>query len=125
MFAVSCDLGATWKTSKVTLTESANAKLKPGNELKDTKVIGLSVRANRSRKSFLLYYRTKDGKVRRPKIGDCGAIVLADARSIARNILAKVAAGGDPAADRDASRKEPTLTDLWDRCEREHWNRVC
>jgi integrase len=117
------DPGATWKTSKVALTSSAIRRLPSGAELKDTTVPGLSVRAHGSGKSYLLYYRTRGGKVRRPKIGDCDAITLTEARAIARDMLAQVAAGGDPAGQRAAARKEPTLNDLWDRCELEHWHR--
>jgi integrase len=104
------------------LTNTAIDALKPGHELKDDRVPGLSVRANGSSKSFLLYYRFK-GQPRRPKIGAWGVLSIADARTLARGMLARVAAGEDPSADRQRERLDPILNDLWDRCEIEHWCR--
>lgn len=103
------------------LTNTAVEALLPGDELKDDRVPGLSVRCRATKRSFMLYYRTKTGIPRRPKIGDYGVLSIAMAREVARTMLAKVAAGEDPVADRQAARQEPVLNDLWDRCEREHW----
>ena len=108
---------------RVTLTNTAIDALQPGGELKDDRIPGLSVRAHRGSKSFLLYYRTKTGIQRRPKIGDCDLVSLSAARDIARTMLLRVAAGGDPVAERQAARAEPTLDALWERCERDYYNR--
>lgn len=105
------------------LTSTAIDALAPGQRLKDDRVSGLEVRCHGSGRSFLLYYRTRYGVARRPKIGDYGAITIAQARDIARNMLAEVAAGGDPSRARAAARTEPTMDELWGRCEREHYNR--
>lgn len=104
------------------LTNTAIAALQPGAELKDDRVPGLSVRANRSGKSFMLYYRFR-GQPRRPKIGDCAVLSITEARGIAKQMLADVAAGIDPSAERQRERHDPTMNDLWDRCEKEHYNR--
>lgn len=104
-------------------TNTAINALQPGQRLKDDAVPGLEVRATASGKSFLLYYRTRMKVERRPKIGDWGILTIAQAREIARGMLAKVAAGQDPHGERSAARSEPTVDDLWDRCEREVYNR--
>lgn len=105
----------------MTLTNSAIAAMLPGDELKDHLVPGLSVRCHGAGRSFMLYYRTKTGRVRRPKLGDCSVLSLADARDLARDWLGRVAKGEDPAGAQAASRDEPTMDELWHRCEREHW----
>lgn len=101
------------------LTNTAIDALPVGAELKDDRVPGLCVRANQGGKSFLLYFRTKTGQVRRPKIGDTKQVSISDAREIARQMLAQVAAGQDPVAERQIARGEPTVSDLAARCERE------
>jgi integrase len=101
------------------LTEKAIRDAKPGDVLKDDSVTGLSVRANTTSKSYFVYYRTKAGVERRPKIGDAANISLPQARKIAREMLAAVALGGDPAAKFEDARNEPTVQDLWD----EYWKR--
>lgn len=104
------------------LTNTAIDAMAPGVELKDDRVRGLSVRRHASGRSFMLYYRTRAGAQRRPKIGDYPLLSLAKAREIATNMLIRVAAGEDPSADRAADRTAPTMDDLWERCQREHWN---
>ena len=86
------------------LTNTAIDALQPGQRLKDDRVPGLEVRANAGGKSFMLYYRTRTGIVRRPKIGNYPVLTLAAAREIARGLLAQVAAGGDPSRERQAQR---------------------
>lgn len=64
------------------------------------------------RRSYFLYYRTKDGRQRKPKIGDHGTITCEQARIIAQQWLGEVTHGKDPSAERQALRINPTLTDL-------------
>lgn len=104
------------------LTNTAIAAMRPGDRLKDDRVPGLEVRCHPKSKSFLVYYRTRGGEQRRPKIGDCSILSIAQAREIARNLLARVAAGDDPSSDRRTERSAPTMDDLWDRAESEHYN---
>ena len=88
--------------------------LQPGAVIRDDVVRGLEVRSFSSgRQSFYLWFRTKLGKARHPKIGDCGVMSLADARRIAKEMLTEVAAGRDPIADRNNEKREPTMTELW------------
>lgn len=103
------------------LTNTAIDALQPGKEIKDDRVPGLSVRAHKSGKSFMLYYRTRGGIPRRPKLGDCASMTLADARDLAREWLRQVSSGGDPAKDFKTARGEPVMDDLWRSAEREHY----
>lgn len=101
------------------LNDKTIKTVQPGQTLNDMTVRGLSLRAFEDSKQFYLYYRTKAGKQRRPKIGELGSITLTQARAIARQMLVEVAAGGDPSGARAEARAEPTVTDLWD----EYWKR--
>ena len=105
------------------LTNTAIDAMFPGDVLRDDKVPGLQVRANRGgSKVFMLYFRTKTGVERRPKIGEYGKpLTLAQARDIARAMLVQVAAGKDPIAERAKAKGEPTMDELWDRCALEHY----
>lgn len=105
-----------------TLTNTALDAMQDGAEVKDDRVPGLSARRHKSGVSFMLYYRTRDGIPRRPKIGNYPLLPLSQAREIARNMLAKVADGRDPVAERVVARNEPTMDDLAERCEREHYH---
>lgn len=86
-----------------------------GDELSDDDVRGLQLRVQKKRKTFFLYYRTKSGQRRRPKLGDFPAMTLAQARDAARALLAEVALGGDPSADWQASRQAETMKQLCQR----------
>lgn len=101
------------------LTEINIKTVQPGDILRDDSLPGLHLRAFDNRKSFYLYFRTKTGQERRPKLGDHGVITLTQARKIAKQMLGEVAAGGDPIAKREGARGEPTLADLW----AEYWKR--
>ena len=101
------------------LNERTAKAAQPGDVLRDASVRGLHLRCFPERKSFYLYYRTKAGQERKPKLGDYGAITLTQARRVAQDMLAKVAAGGDPQAERAAARAEHTLAELW----AEYWKR--
>jgi integrase len=102
-----------------TLSEANIRTAKPGATLRDDSVPGLHLRAFAGRKSFYIYFRTKAGVERRPKLGDHGIITLTQARDTARTMLAQVALGGDPVAVLESKRSEPTMTELWD----EFWKR--
>lgn len=98
----------------------------PGQTLLDkgdrASVQGLQIRAHASKISFLLYYRTKEGVQRRPRIGDFGPITLAQARAIAKDILDRVARGEDPQGDWRKARGEMTVKDLFQKFHREYWD---
>jgi integrase len=86
-----------------------------GAELRDDEVAGLQLRVRGGRKGFFLYYRSKTGQRRRPKIGDWPSITLATAREIAREWLGEVARGKDPSGERSALRASESVSDLCDR----------
>lgn len=102
-----------------TLNEACIKAAEPGDVLRDATIRGLHLRCFADRKSFYLYYRTRAGVERRPKLGDHGSISLAHARKLAKDMLQEVAAGNDPSQARADARAEPTLADLWD----EYWKR--
>jgi integrase len=110
-----CDLEATLTT----LTTAALAAASPSTVLRDATVPGLHTRGQR----FYLYYRTKVGVERRPKIGTYPVMSLIQARTIAKAMLAEVAAGGDPQEKRQVAREAPTLGDALTRFEEEHLSR--
>ena len=63
----------------------------------DTKVTGLHLRVSpRGSKTFYLYFRTKSGKQKRPKLGDYGILTVEQARGIARAMLGELSKGNDP-----------------------------
>jgi len=101
------------------LNERTAKAAQPGDVLRDAGIRGLHLRCFPERKSFYLYYRTKAGQERKPKLGDYGSITLTQARRVAQDMLAKVAAGADPQAERTAARAEHTLAELW----AEYWKR--
>ena len=72
------------------------------------------------KKSYFLYYRTNDGRQRRPKIGSHGVITCEQAREIAQQWIADVAQGNDPSANKHALRKSPNVKQLFDRYMLEH-----
>ncbi|MEK9752555.1 MAG: site-specific integrase [Rhodospirillaceae bacterium] len=104
----------------MTLTPAAIKAAQPGDELRDHVVPGLHVRVFPASRSFYLYYRTKGGRRRKPKLGDWPTLTLPRARTLAKNMLDAVAAGGDPSRARQEERTAPTVGDLCDRYMREH-----
>lgn len=63
-------------------------------------------------KSFMVQYRNADGDSRRISLGKVGALTAAEARKIAKEKLAEVAKGGDPAEARAERRKAMTVKEL-------------
>lgn len=91
---------------------------------KDSKasVKGLHLRVSpKGVKTFLFYYRSKDGDQRRPKIGEFGDMTLAEARVIAKKLRDRVSAGEDPKAEWDSSRRELTVRGLFQKTFDNHW----
>ncbi len=87
--------------------------LQPGDEVADSDVRGLTARASAAGTvSYSLRYRVA-GSQRRVTLGTHPAVTPDMARQLARDLLARVARGEDPSADRAAARSEPTLADLF------------
>lgn len=79
---------------------------------------GLRVFAS-GRKAYLIQYRSK-GRTRRLTLGPHGTLTPVEARQLAREKLAEVAQGGDPAEHRRRAREAPTVADLAARFLEEH-----
>lgn len=99
-------------------------KLPVGKTVKDPQVQGLSLRRNAGGYSWMLYYRTRSGVERRPKLGDYPTLQLKQAREIARELLARVALGEDPAGVWRAERDFVTVEELFERYTKEHAHKL-
>jgi integrase len=104
----------------MTLTTAAIKAAQPGAILRDDRIRGLHVRISPQAKAFYLYFRTRSGLERRPKIGDYPVITLERAREIATEWLRVVAGGGDPVAGWKQDREAPTVEDLADKYRKKH-----
>lgn len=94
------------------LTLKDARELQPGRMLRCHAVAGLELHASKSGKAWKLYYRNQTGERRRPKIGEFPSLTIEIARDIARELLQRVALGGDPSAERHALQTAPTVADL-------------
>jgi integrase len=90
--------------------------LKPNEMIWDAAVTGFVARRQKSEAvSYLVYYRTGEGRQRWHKIGRHGAPWTPEtARAEARRILGQVVTGADPAAEKRAARKATTVAELCD-----------
>ncbi len=79
----------------------------------DTQLPGFGLRVYPSgKRKYILQYRTKSNRQRRLVIGPHGPLTAEKARNTARDLLAQVHGGGDPAGDIKATREAPTVADL-------------
>lgn len=104
----------------MSLTISMIKAAKVGDVLRDAATPGLQLRVFEGRRSFYLYYRTRDGIQRKPKIGDWPAVTIDQARRLARSWAAEAVQGGDPSKTRQDGLKSPTVADLRDRYMERH-----
>jgi integrase len=90
--------------------------LGPGAELWDGAVPGFGARRQAGTAvSYVLMYRTREGRQRRFTIGRHGAPWTPDtAREEARRLLGDIVRGTDPAADKRESREAMTIAELCD-----------
>jgi integrase len=109
------------------LTDAVCRKLAPpekGNRIYyDGHGFGLRVTANGAR-SFVLSYRTRDGRARRLTIGDLGAWTAGAARAEAADLRRQIDQGGDPLGERQDERNAETVAELADRFLAEHGARL-
>jgi hypothetical protein len=96
-------------TLKLTKKAVANANPKGRDyELRDTEVPGFLCKITPlGRKVFMLQYRTLGGERRKPSIGRFGELTVDEARTIARNWMAKVREGKDPSLEKQKARRLP------------------
>lgn len=80
-----------------------------GTAWNDPKTPGLRLRYLASKSVWYLFYRTKAGKQRNMKLGDERVLTLTAARESAKEVLARVAKGEDPAGDLMRLSGRPTL----------------
>jgi len=102
------------------LSSSAIAVASTGTVLRDKTVPGLHLKVTSTGKRFFLYFRTKGGVERRPKLGDFPIMSLAQARQVAKSFLLLVAMGEDPVASRQSEKSAPTVKDAIDDYEKKH-----
>lgn len=95
----------------------------PGQQIQDEEVRGLMLKVHPSgRKSWMLYYKTRQGIRRRPKIGEFPTLSYLDARVACKSILRQVAAGLDPKGNWDKEKQELILNELFQKVCDEHWS---
>lgn len=78
----------------------------------DDRLTGFGVRARNGSKTYLLQYRNAAGRSRKFTIGKHGVITPAEASEIARELLARIRLGADPAEERQDRRQSLTVTEL-------------
>lgn len=91
------------------MSDRPPAKGTPGTSWNDPKVPGLRLRFLQTKAVYYLYYRTKSGRQRNMKLGDERLFTLKAARERAKALLTRVAAGEDPAGERDVLAARPTM----------------
>ena len=90
--------------------------LQPNEIAWDTAVSGFGARRQRDAVTYVLKYRTTGARQRWHTIGRHGAPWTPDtAREEARRLLGEVVTGGDPAAEKRATRHALTVDELCDR----------
>jgi integrase len=102
------------KAVSTKLTPATARDALPGATLQDHEVSGLQLRCRATKKVWHLWYRTRDGVQRRPKLGTFPEMSVSRARDVARDLKDRIARGDDPSADWRTKRQAPTVNDLCD-----------
>ncbi|WP_426271589.1 integrase arm-type DNA-binding domain-containing protein [Dyella kyungheensis] len=101
------------------LSSSTLAAATPGTILRDKTIPGLHAKVSATGRRFFLYFRTKGGVERRPKLGEFPVMTVAQARVVAKEMLLEVAKGNDPMAMREIERGADTVTEAIGKYEKE------
>ncbi|MDE8345331.1 MAG: tyrosine-type recombinase/integrase [Acidocella sp.] len=89
--------------------------LQPGETIYDAAVPGLGARRQKDSVQYVLRYRTAEGRQRWYTIGRHGAPWTSDsARDEAKRLLGEIVTGGDPMANKKATREAIKMADLCD-----------
>lgn len=115
------------KEEAAALTKTRIGRAEPATDryhLWDSSLGGFGLRVETSgRKTFVVRYRAEGGGRTAPRrfvtIGRYGTLTLDEARKRAKLLLSAAAIGQDPAAERQAKRRELRITDLVDLYEQE------
>jgi hypothetical protein len=87
----------------------------------DSEVPGFSLRVRSTgSKVYVVEYRNRAQRKRRVTLGRHGRLTVEQARDLARQVLAAVARGEDPAEERHESRSAPTFDELASRYLEQH-----
>ena len=97
---------------RLKLTAAALKAARAGDVLKCPEVRGLELRCKGRVMSWQYYYRAPDGTQRRPKLGEYPTLSLDAARTAARAMAARVAAGNDPSRQRAELQAAARMSDL-------------
>lgn len=100
------------------MTQHDATQLRPKIE-RDPKVPGLHIKHSARGSAWFLYYRTKDGQERRPKLSSTDLLNRTQARARAQEILREVACGKDPKRELQRA-KVHTMQELRDEYDRMH-----
>jgi hypothetical protein len=95
------------------------ASLKPGELLWDSELSRFGARRRNSSTTYVLKVRIA-GRQRWITLGKHGPLTSAEARTRARVALAKIDCGHDPAREREARKRMPTVAEFADRWLKEH-----
>ncbi len=110
--------------NRVKLTKRVVESAKPGKTdsvFWDRQLSGFGCKITpKGKRAYLLYYRTLDGRQRRPALGVHGKITCDQARTKAQQWLARVAMGQDPSEDLREARTKPTVREFSERYLDEH-----
>lgn len=104
------------------MTQHAATQVRPKIE-RDQKVPGLHIKHSARGSAWFLYYRTKDGQERRPKLGSTTVLNRTQAQKMAAEILLQVTKGDDP--KKEALRQKgagKTMQDLREEYDLMHGN---
>ncbi len=80
----------------------------------DESLKGFGLRVQGGSRTFVVMYRNREGRLRKLTIGKVGTLTPDEARELARAKLADAAKGADPAAEKAATRKALTVSELCD-----------